>query len=667
MSFSDLVDKKLKEEAKSKSQRRLMGWARACEKGEADDCPERVKNVAKSFTDKAELKKYAKTKEKGLPEKVDEAYGYRPTSRDDADEYGDWKMHQRQDQELDRRWEEEQAKKNQDVEENEGDEERWEEEAQNEHFLQRVAAAVQHIRNHNERPHPYTVAHLLDMDMEKLVKLLYHLADNYEGLTRARAMEYLEMFSTKNLMKPDHEMNEGEAYGAEKWDDYEGDEGVEDEMIAWTGGSAPPKYADMDIRTKKLVRRAYQQQIGEYTSGWGEEPDEGTKQIFWNRAMHDAWASTRHQNEDDMTLADLDHENVLTEGPLAVEPGDAGPDKEWKPRFEPQPKDAGAPTWHEPKARWETIKHRDSLRGVINVGTRPEMKNKAYTNGEHNKPKMSTVVYDESRKIRVNHPTKGNGTVLKIFEGAVLIEWDSLNLRPLGPETLSKDEAQYVTIIENYAKDPEAAEMGPKPKKKDDDEKDEVNEDQYEQQPSFQVAPPPSMTIFQDQETDDDWSADPLATQRGADAAGDGEGPEGEMEEPEDAPDDLNIDHQELPDSGRAEQIAGEVFKAFDGEGGTRNEIDYKSDQVDFEKQSDSSHNKEDGGESDSEDSGSEEKQAFPARDKSEDKDDDSEEKDTERDDSESDDDSDDDSDEEKKKTDESLSLKDFDIEGILD
>lgn len=60
--------------AKSKSQQRFMGMVRAYQKGELDDAPESVKKAADSMTKKAS-KDFAKTKHKGLPEKVKEAHG----------------------------------------------------------------------------------------------------------------------------------------------------------------------------------------------------------------------------------------------------------------------------------------------------------------------------------------------------------------------------------------------------------------------------------------------------------------------------------------------------------------------------------------------------------------------------------------------------------------
>jgi hypothetical protein len=64
----------------SKKQQRLMGMAYAYAKGEMKDAPESVKNVAKSFMKKGKrkgkksLRDFAKTKHKGLPEKVKESF-----------------------------------------------------------------------------------------------------------------------------------------------------------------------------------------------------------------------------------------------------------------------------------------------------------------------------------------------------------------------------------------------------------------------------------------------------------------------------------------------------------------------------------------------------------------------------------------------------------------
>jgi hypothetical protein len=63
-------DKHMK--AKSKSQRRLFGWAYACANNPKKDCPKNIKNLGKKFKDNypEDFKGLATTKEKGLPNKI---------------------------------------------------------------------------------------------------------------------------------------------------------------------------------------------------------------------------------------------------------------------------------------------------------------------------------------------------------------------------------------------------------------------------------------------------------------------------------------------------------------------------------------------------------------------------------------------------------------------
>lgn len=69
MKLRDVLDEK----AVSKAQRRLFGIALAFKKGKLDinkfANQEEIRKLAKDLPD-AELKKFAKTKEKGLPQKV---------------------------------------------------------------------------------------------------------------------------------------------------------------------------------------------------------------------------------------------------------------------------------------------------------------------------------------------------------------------------------------------------------------------------------------------------------------------------------------------------------------------------------------------------------------------------------------------------------------------
>lgn len=67
------------EEAKSKSQQRLMGMVRAAQKGEMDNPSEQVKKLARTMK-KKDVKDFASTKHDDLPEKkkLDEVLGGKP-------------------------------------------------------------------------------------------------------------------------------------------------------------------------------------------------------------------------------------------------------------------------------------------------------------------------------------------------------------------------------------------------------------------------------------------------------------------------------------------------------------------------------------------------------------------------------------------------------------
>lgn len=62
---------KINEKAKSKSQQQLMGMVHAYKKGELKNPPKKIKDIADSISDK-EAEKYAKTKQKDLPDEVSE-------------------------------------------------------------------------------------------------------------------------------------------------------------------------------------------------------------------------------------------------------------------------------------------------------------------------------------------------------------------------------------------------------------------------------------------------------------------------------------------------------------------------------------------------------------------------------------------------------------------
>ena len=67
------MSKAKRKKAVSVQQRKLMGYAYACATGKADNCPDSIRDIAKSFTKKNKkkglknLKSFAKTKHDGLP------------------------------------------------------------------------------------------------------------------------------------------------------------------------------------------------------------------------------------------------------------------------------------------------------------------------------------------------------------------------------------------------------------------------------------------------------------------------------------------------------------------------------------------------------------------------------------------------------------------------
>ena len=66
--FGGNSDEQLQEKAKSKAQRRFFGLVRAAQKGEMDSPSPEVAKAASSMS-KSDVKDYASTKHKGLPEK----------------------------------------------------------------------------------------------------------------------------------------------------------------------------------------------------------------------------------------------------------------------------------------------------------------------------------------------------------------------------------------------------------------------------------------------------------------------------------------------------------------------------------------------------------------------------------------------------------------------
>ena len=223
------------------------------------------------------------------------------------------------------------------------------------------------------------------------------------------------------------------------------------------------------------------------------------------------------------------------------------------------------------------------------------MKNKGY---ESHKKSDGTA---KNESIRVEHGAHGTGTVTAITESHIEIVWDNLSNRITAPNKLAFGDAKYLTRLqeaEEYSDDPDDARVNgkakakknmkkkveesvkrPAPTKKpqrlveddgilrfddllaeddewkkpweeDDDRDDEMEGDQHAMRDAedtrqydgadYTNVPRPSDSVLTNQEDQPSYSADPLATMAGFDAAGSGDEVDGDYGEdlvPVDAPD----------------------------------------------------------------------------------------------------------------------------------
>lgn len=219
-----------------------------------------------------------------------------------------------------------------------------------------------------------------------------------------------------------------------------------------------------------------------------------------------------------------------------------------KTKFMSEPKDAPRADYKELGAK--DVKDADNLSDEAINNT---MKNSAY------------------ETIRIDHVTKGKGTVLEIDVSCITVDWDRSSLRILGPERLPLSETKYLTRIkERYTDDPEDAEVDTKKtkikgKKKMTKKKQKVDEawisaiqstmrmsgDGYKL-PTIDLSPEdiglvneyelpdPGDSVLTGQDQQKAPSTEPLSTERGADAAHDDIYPDGDFATdlvPDDAPD----------------------------------------------------------------------------------------------------------------------------------
>ena len=75
-------------------------------------------------------------------------------------------------------------------------------------------------------------------------------------------------------------------------------ERVKQGIVAWTGGSRPPKV--LPPEAQELAKRLYADQLQVWHDYWGDWPDKDTKNIFKIRARGDAWATYREKHGDEL-------------------------------------------------------------------------------------------------------------------------------------------------------------------------------------------------------------------------------------------------------------------------------------------------------------------------------------------------------------------------------
>ena len=65
-------------------------------------------------------------------------------------------------------------------------------------------------------------------------------------------------------------------------------------ITAWMGGSRPKPITECSVEEIALVSALFRDQFKTYYEYWKDYPSRDVARLFWNRARHDAHATTRN-------------------------------------------------------------------------------------------------------------------------------------------------------------------------------------------------------------------------------------------------------------------------------------------------------------------------------------------------------------------------------------
>ncbi len=516
----------------------------------------------------------------GPDERATEQYGNRYK---DDDDYGDWLHDVRKDKELDRRWEEEQRQKREKQQEVKGGGKVTQvplgdsmgASSEGEVANQAYSSYDHQLVDESNLIQPGEV----DLDYPAMVdRFVFSIESAAEaarnhGVPFAKAVESL---SRKSL----------------------------DEVLSLLGQIGSKYKGELGEKARFYLHMLKEPQNETTGDNWSQTSGTGTPHSPW--VSTDALPDVPLQYDMDQGKMTEEFDFDLTEQEtLAAEKGikrvsQRGNEDGKKTKFMPEPEGAARPDYKKLGAK--DVNGADNL---SDEAINDEMKDSAY------------------ETIRIEHVTKGKGTVLEITESHIEVDWDRSSLRILGPEKLPFSEAKYfIRIKERYSDEPEDVEVERKPKgKKKMTKKQKVDEAMAAIQPTMRETddgmklpvidlspediglvteydlpdPGDSVLTGQDQQSAPDIA--PLSTERGADAAHDSIYPDGDFGKdlvPDDAPG--TPDYEEMgDDAGNPRSTDGTDQPAAELKSNSAGKSDdVKPDNYDEKKYGDSDEDKDD-------------------------------------------------------------------------